>query len=135
GERAPVEVAVRHMRPAHRYSYDDGLITFRLDDDAFTISLEALAAEGPIWYPEAGIYITYADDPTTFATYRARCAGQHTVAQQVVQRPEQSLAGAIGGQPRPHPTSFPFGCKHARQKFWLEANGDLLMPGWPLRTL
>jgi len=132
GERAPVEFAIEHMTPAHRYSSDDGRLTVHFDDDAFTISLSSLETEGPVWYAEAGIYITRADDPTSFADYRKRIAGARTVAEQVAARPEQSLAGAIAGQPRPHPTSFPFGCKHNRQKFWLESNGDLILHRWPL---
>jgi len=132
GRRAPVELTVEHMTPVHRYAYDDGHITFHLNRDAFTISLTALAAEGPVWYPEAGIYITCAVDPTSFADYRKRIANSKTVAERVAARPEQSLAGAMGGQPRPHPTAFPFGCKHNRQKFWLEANGDLLLQRWTL---
>jgi hypothetical protein len=132
GKRDLIELTVEHMTPAHRYAYDDGHLTFHLDRDAFTISLTALEAEGPVWYPQAGVYIARADDPTSFADYRKRIAGDKTVAEQVAARPEQSLAGALGGQPRPHPTAFPFGGKHNRQKFWLEANGDLLLPRWTL---
>jgi len=134
GKRGPITLAIEHMTPAHRYAYDDGHLTFHLDRDAFTISLTALAAEGPVWYSEAGIYITRADDPTTFADYRKRMENCKTVAEQVAARQEQSLAGAMNGQPRPHPTSFPFGCKHTRQKFWLESNGDLLLHRWTLTT-
>jgi len=132
GKRKSVQITVEHMTPAHRYAYDDGNLTFHLDRDAFTISLTALEAEGPVWHPEAGIFIARADDPTSFADYRKRIAGSKTVAEQVAARPEQSLAGARGGQPRPHPTAFPFGCKHNRQKFWLESNGDLLLQRWTL---
>ncbi len=133
GTRAPITVAVEHMTPAHRYAYDDGHLLCTLDRDAFTISLPALAAEGPIWYPDAGLYIAHADDPTTFADYRARITGARTIAEQVCERPEQSLAGAMHGQPRPHPIPFCFGCKHTRQKFWLEPNGDLLLKRWLLQ--
>ncbi len=121
---------VHHMAPCHRYCYDDGLVTFKLGSEAFTISLVSLEAQGPVWFAEQGVYVAGAVDPTTFAQYRAANAGRVTIAQAVAARPEQTLAGAMNGQPRPHPIPYVFGCKHARQKFWLEPNGDLEMNAW-----
>ncbi len=129
---ASFELEIEHMHPAHRYAHDDGHLLFTLDQDAFTISLTALESEGPIWFAEAGIYITRADDPETFAQYHARIQGRRTIAQQVSARPEQSLAGAMNGQPRPHPIPYCFGCTHARQKFWIEPCGDLQLTAWPV---
>ncbi len=126
---------VEHMTPAHRYAHDEGHLLFTLGEEAFTISLAALEAEGPIWYAEAGVYIALADDATTYEQYRARIAGSRTIAQQVAERPEQSLAGAMNGQPRPHPIPYCFGCKHARQKFWVEPCGDLQLTAWPVTRL
>ncbi len=129
-QSASFELEIEHMRPVHRYAHDDAHLLFDLGSDAFTISLTALDAEGPIWFAEQGIYIAHADDPTTFAHYRARIVGSQTVAQQVAALPEQSLAGAMHGQPRPHPIAYCFGCKHARQKFWVEPCGDLRLTAW-----
>jgi len=131
-EPASFTVDIEHMLPAHRYAHDDGHLLFTLGDDAFTISLTALETEGPIWFADMGVYITRADDPTTFADYRARIANARTIAQQVAARPEQSLAGAMHGQPRPHPIPYCFGWKHARQKFWVEPCGDLQLTAWPV---
>ncbi len=118
---------VRHLSPAHDYSGDDGLITFGLAGDKFTISLSSLEKQGPIWFEEQGIFIARAEDPTSFEAYRARNAGARTIAQRVLEHPEQSLAGAMHGQPRPHSVSYNLGCPRARQRFWVEANGDLLL--------
>ncbi|MBN1935521.1 MAG: hypothetical protein JW934_12710 [Anaerolineae bacterium] len=131
-ESAHFELDVEHMHPAHRYAHDDGHLLFALGQDAFTISLTALEAEGPIWFAEAGIYVVLADDTKTFPHYYAHIAGCQTVARQVSARPEQSLAGAMNGQPRPHPIAYCFGCKHARQKFWIEPCGDLRLTAWPM---
>jgi len=132
GTTGSFELEVAHMLPVHRYSHDEGHLTFRLGDEAFTISLEALRAEGSIWFAEMGMYITWAEAPETFEDYRRRIEGLKTIAQRVAERAEQSLAGAMNGQPRPHPIPYCFGCKHARQKFWLEPNGDLLLNAWTL---
>jgi hypothetical protein len=129
---ASFELEIEHMLPAHRYAHDDAHVLFALGPEAFTISLTSLAKEGPIWFAEAGVYIARADDPETFAQYRARTQGLKTIAQRVSSHPEQSLAGAMNGQPRPHPIAYCFGCKHARQKFWVEPNGDLQLTAWPV---
>jgi hypothetical protein len=130
GRRASFAVEIEHMIPAHRYANDDAHVMFNLGKDAFTISLASLDKEGPIWFADAGIYIARADNPETFAEYRARTRGGRTVASQVLEMPEQSLAGAMNGQPRPHPIAYCCGCKHTRQKFWIEPWGDVELSGW-----
>lgn len=121
------QIAVRHMKPAHAYSGDDGHVKFELNGDAFTISLTSLEAQGPIWFAEMGIYISKSNDSTSFSEYQARCADSKTISQQVMERAEQSLAAAYHGQPRPHLSSFNLGCALARQRFGLESNGDIVL--------
>ncbi|HEY3414381.1 MAG TPA: hypothetical protein VGM51_15190 [Armatimonadota bacterium] len=125
-------VQVSHMAPAHRFCGDDGHVTFSWDGDAFTVSLTALEQQGPVWFEDEGIFITRADDPTTLDEYRKRYAGAMTTAQKVLSLPEQSLGGALNGQPRPHPDSFVVGCKNARQRFRIEANGDIHLAKGPM---
>lgn len=125
-------VTVRHMLPAHPYCGDDGLLTFRLEggqneSDAFTVSLYRLSKDGPVWFEEMGVYLTFEEDPTTYEEYRARTAEAKTLSHRVVEAPEQSYAGAFRGQPRPHSVGYNLGCPHARQRFWIETNGDVLL--------
>ncbi len=130
-ERREFVIDLSHMTPAHRFCGDDGLVTFSIrsgdGEDAFTISLESLRNDGPIWYAEEGFFITRADDPVSFEDYRARFAGKKTIASRVTEMPEQSLGGAMNGQPKPHADSFVAGCKNARQRFRIEPNGDIHM--------
>jgi len=121
------EATVAHMTPAHRHANDDAHVTFQLDKDTFTISIPSLDRQGPIWYAEEGVYIARAEDQTSFAAYRQRIKGARTVLQQVRRRPEQSYGGAFHGQPRPHPIGYCIGCKHARQRFRIEPNGDIVL--------
>ncbi|MCP4642135.1 MAG: hypothetical protein GY851_16950, partial [bacterium] len=118
-------ITVHHMTPERSLSGDDPLLTVRLADDAFTVNLMDLAAQGPIWFEDMGVFITHADDDTSFDHYRKQHAHAKTLTQQVLDRPEQSLAGAYHGQPRPHCVNFAVGCKHARQRFRIEPNGDI----------
>ncbi len=129
------EIRVTHMEPAHRYCGDEGHVTFGLDNDTFTISLQSLKEEGPIWYAEQGVYIAFADDPTTFADYQRRIAGAKTLNQRVREHREQTYAGAFYGQPRPHVVSTNLGWKNNRQRFGLEANGDLVLAQWNVTSI
>lgn len=125
--RRSFELDVAHMCPGHRYSGDEGHVRFVLDNDSFTISLADLEQQGPVWFAEKGFFIKRADDPTTFADYRATCDDKKGVSRMVQALDEQTYAGAHDGQPRPHPAAWSVGCKHARQRFWIEPNGDVLM--------
>lgn len=126
GTKRVFEVLVSHMKPLVESAYDAGMVTFALDDDTFTISLESLDKGGPIWFAEEGVYIARADDATTFADYQKRIAGQPTISEMVTAYREQSLGGALSGQPRPHPDAFHLGCKNDRQRFRIEPNGDIV---------
>lgn len=127
GKRSTFFLRVAHMTPAHFYCGDNGLLTFQLDHDAFTISLQDLHTRGPIWNAEEGVFVARADDPMDFAAYLERIKGRKTIAARVKEREEQSYGGAFNGQPRPHAENYNIGCKHARQRFWIEKNGDVLL--------
>jgi hypothetical protein len=118
-------VDLRHMEPEHPYCGDDGLVTFELDRDAFTVRLRDL--DEPVWNAEEGIFVTREPDTCTFPEYRARHEGARTIIQQVAGQPEQSFAGAFFGQPRGHAVNFTLGCASSPQRFWVEPNGDLLL--------
>ncbi len=129
------DMDVDHMTPAHRYCGDDGHVQFLLDDDAFTISLPSLQAQGPIWFAEKGVFVTFADDKTTPEQYIAHCARRKTIAQRVLEMPEQTYAGAFLGQPRPHSVAWSLGFQQCRQRFWMDANGDLTLEGRTVHQL
>ncbi len=118
---------VEHMVPTHRYCGDAGLVEFHLDHDMFTLSLEDLAERGPIWYAEEGVFVSLADDPTTFTEYERRQGTGQTINRRVAGLPEHSYARAFLGQPRPHAVAYSLGCKHSPQRLWLEPNGDLVL--------
>ena len=120
-------VTLEHMRPAHPYCGDDTHLTLGLDHDAFTICLQDLDRLGPVWNTAEGVYITRADDDTAFDAYRAAHAGRETTLRKVARTREQSFAGALYGQPRGHAPNYSLGCAHSPQRFWVEANGDILL--------
>ncbi len=121
------EVSLAHMAPWHRYLGDDALLTLALDHQTFTVRLQDLEGTGPIWYQEEGVYVTDASRDEPLKDYRARHAAAKTVLQKVAASREQSFAGAFHGQPRGHAPNFSLGLPNSPQRFWLEANGDLLL--------
>lgn len=129
------EVTVKHMEPVHRYCNDEGHLTFVMKNDTFTISLASLDREGPIWFAEQGVYIAYAEDKRHFFDYKSCIKNYQTISQKVLERPEQSFAGAYFGQPRAHAVNYNLGCKHARQRFWLEPNGDIVLHKWNVTSI
>jgi hypothetical protein len=120
-------VALEHMDPVHSYCADEAHLTLQLDHDAFTVCLQDLTRMGPVWHSTEGVYITRTDHDTPFLEYRARYAGATTILKHVSEQPEQSFAGAFYGQPRSHAVNYSLGCAHSPQRFWVEANGDMLL--------
>lgn len=126
-------VDVAHMLPSHRHAGDAGLLTIATRDEEVTVAV-ADAMAGGVWYADAGIYVAAEDGPD-FAAYRAAAAGSVTVAKRVASHPEQSFAGAFHGLPRPHAVHTHVGVKHARQRFLVEPNGDIVLPRTCVSTL
>jgi len=120
-------VAVDHLAPAHPYSGDEGLVTLEFPDDAVTVSLASLATQGPVWSKDFGVFVARADDPVTLDGYRRRHEGDRTVLDRVRAWPEHGFGASFHGQPRPHAVNASLGWKHARQKFWVEPNGDVVL--------
>ncbi|MCC6443425.1 MAG: hypothetical protein IT210_08205 [Armatimonadetes bacterium] len=116
---------VSYLDASVLYPNDDGQITFAMDEETFTISLNALEKEGPIWFADQSVYINSDRDNTSFDGYRARNEGKKTVGQQVLGRNEQTYGGAFRGQPRPHAVPYILGGYHTRQRFWIDPNGDI----------
>ncbi|MCJ8331663.1 MAG: hypothetical protein HRT89_17020, partial [Lentisphaeria bacterium] len=127
GKSRSFTMQATHMITPNDFSGDEGLITFTGDRDTFTISLDALAFQGPVWNKEAGIYIADAGDARSFADYQAEIKETKTLTEQVLAKSEQTLRGSFLGQPRPHKVATSIGCKFAQQRFWLECYGDLMI--------
>jgi hypothetical protein len=114
------------MEPLHPYSGDAAHLTFAFERDTFTIAVDDLSKR-PVWYAAQGIFITRVDDATSFESYRARFHDARTTLGQITRQDEQSFAGPFLGQPRGHAVNYSLGCAYSPQRFWLEANGDLLL--------
>lgn len=116
-----------HMVNSHPYAGDAGLLTIHLDDRAFTIAIDD--AKSGIWFAHEAIFITKdPEGPPSLDEYLSGYHGRATIAKKVISRPEQSFGGAFHGQPRPHAVHAHVGVAYCRQRFLVEANGDIVLP-------
>ena len=136
-------VDIRHLVSSHRFAHDEGLVTFGMADRVFTISMDALLDQGPIWFTDEGVFVTLASDVTDFEAYQREVqrrggpgrtgeasgmpAAEGSIASMVSQMPEQSLTGARLGQPERHPVGMMLGCKYTQNRFRIETDGDITM--------
>jgi hypothetical protein len=134
-EKGVFDLSITHMHAPEIVDGDEGQITFEMGEDTFTISLESLKKEGPIWNQEQGFFITDANDDTTFSEYQESHRKKQNITQMVLNSPEQSFANAHFRQPRPHieNSGYIMGYKYARQTFRISANGDILMDFFNIR--
>ena len=92
---------------------------------------------GPIYIPDYGVYITWADDPVEFAAFEAGLSTKVTsIYDRVAAEPEQSLARAMAEIPPLDPTIqdsytgmgryLPISVDAGRQEWAVRWNGELL---------
>jgi len=120
------ELSLNQMAPPNVYVGDGGNLTFNLDHESFTIALDDLTDQGPVWFAEQGIYITLTDSPLSFEEYRGE-QQKRPILEMVKERGDQSFAGAFYGQVRGHSVNFNIGCKHSPQRFRIEPTGDVML--------
>lgn len=125
-KRRVFELDLDHLAPPNVYVGDAGNLTLNLDHESFSIALDDLTRQGPVWFADQGVYIKLADSPLAFEVYRA---GQRkrSILELVKERGDQSFAGAFYGQVRGHSVNFNIGCKHSPQRFRIEPTGDVLL--------
>ena len=108
-------------------TFDRTLVTLRNGSNSFTFKMDDLQA-GPIYLPEYGAAILPDND---HLDYRAvaesvQRAGQKTLYDRISEMPEQTWPSAWNGMPpKKSRIAFVLGMNGARQKFRLDANGDI----------
>ncbi len=108
-------------------TFDRTMVTLRNGGDEFTFSVDDLS-NGALYLPEFGAAILPASDGRDYATVATdvRRADQKTLYERIAEMPEQTWSSAWNGMPpKKSPIEFVLGMDGARQKFRLEANGDI----------
>ena len=128
GERARI-LRIRTVQNSDPNTFDRTLVTVHNGAVSFTFKVDDLA-NGALYLPEYGAAVLPAEDERDYATVAAdvQRAGQKTLYDRVAALPEQTWAAAWNGMPpKKSRICFILGIDGGRQKFRLDANGDLFI--------
>ena len=110
-------------------TFDRTVVTVKFDTNVFSFKVDDLAA-GPLFLPQYGVAVLPGSDHRSYAEVErdlAPLAG-HSLYETVGRLPEQTWRSAWDGMPaKKSRICFPLGLDGARQKFRLDANGDLFI--------
>jgi hypothetical protein len=113
---------------------DRTIITLRTDVHSFSFLVTDLA-RGPIYIPDYGVFITWADSGMTWEAFQTQWAqAPKPIYDRVSNEPEQSLSRALAEIPpldvtkqEPLGRYLPLGVEAGRQEFALRFNGELFL--------
>ena len=108
-------------------TFDSTLVTLMNGTNEFTFRVDDLT-NGALYLPEYGAAILPGSDHRDYSVVAedVRRAGQKTLYERIAEMPEQTWTSAWNGMPpKKSRISFVLGIDGARQKFHLEANGNL----------
>ena len=95
---APLDLTVRYAK-SRPWKTDRTVLRFRLESGyavvaaAFGVAVEDVLANGAVWVPHAGLFVT-ADPDLTLDEYRRRISDQRTVLDRVRTMPDQTFTQA-----------------------------------------
>lgn len=108
-------------------SYDRTLVTVHNYTNTFTFKVDDLS-RGPLFLPEFGVAVLDGNDGRDYAAVAAaqKARGDQTLYDRVAERPEQTWQAAWAGMPpKKSRICFPMGLDGGRQRFRLDANGEI----------
>jgi hypothetical protein len=132
---APVGVRLHVLHTdAGPGSSDAALVTVYTEAHSFTFDVGDLD-RGPIYIPDYGVYVTWAETGPSFEAFQAQLASAaRSIYDRVPDEPEQSLARAMAEIPpldvtkqAPFGRYLPLGVEAGRQEFALRYNGELFV--------
>ncbi|MGO8701473.1 MAG: hypothetical protein ACLQVY_27620 [Limisphaerales bacterium] len=128
-ENRATALLVRTVKNSDPNSFDRTLVTLKNGPVSFTFKVDDLD-NGALYLPEYGAAIVPAYDQRDYATVAAAVehAAQKTLYDRVAALPEQTWATAWNGMPpKKSRICFILGVDGGRQKFRLDANGELFI--------
>ncbi len=132
--RRPLEVRVRYSvppaDPAGAHYADRTLLSVTLGETPFTVAVEDVLAEGPVYVRQAGVLVTSSDDGENLESVRARVGQKETIRERVVKRSDQRLSAAMKMRhPAGNRSPTLLSLAGANQKYVLQPAGVLTVPG------
>ncbi len=108
-------------------TFDRTLVTLRNGTNLFTFKVDDLK-DGPLYLPEYGAAVLPDSDHRDYSAVAqsVQRAGKKTLYDRIAEMPEQTWTSAWNGMPpKKSPIAFVLGNDGSRQKFRLDANGDV----------
>jgi hypothetical protein len=124
---APLRVKVRGTLPRKWSMADRTVLRFQLLGAAFGVAVDDVAANGYVFVPHAGLFVSTEPVQTTLEECKRRIAEQRTILDEVRDMPDQTLAQAVEHVHRPDadfgPTMLSLACDN--HKFIVEREGTI----------
>ncbi len=119
--------AVAYARNSDDPEADRTIVTVRSPSNPFSFAMDEVVRGDRIFVKDFGVLVTRAGDPVTIAEHRRALQeiGEKSVYDHVTDHPEQTLTGAWNDMPIKRPYYLILGLEGGRQRFELDATGDL----------
>ena len=134
---AGIVAQVWYAQPKAVNSFDETVATVRTADGGFSFSPAEVVREGQVFLPDFSVLVTTGQDVSEYATVAAswKHRKDKDLYSRVFDMPEQTLQRAWSDMPRKGHHYIPLGWEGARQRFGVEANGDVFVhKGWLKRV-
>ncbi|MBZ5542683.1 MAG: hypothetical protein LAO07_03270 [Acidobacteriia bacterium] len=122
-----LSAAVAYARNSEDPEADRTIVTVRSPSNPFSFAMDEIVRGDRIFVKDFGVLVTRAADPVTITEHRRALQeiGEKSVYDRVQDHPEQTLSGAWNDMPIKRPYYLILGLEGGRQRFELDATGDL----------
>ncbi len=130
GETAGVCARIRYVVNEDPNSYDRTIVTARCIEAAFSVLIDDVIEDSPLYLPDLGAFVALADSGHTMKAWTAQWQADHPqkLHQRIAALPEQTWENAWRGMPaKARRLYFVLGCEGSRQKFGVNPNGDIFL--------
>jgi hypothetical protein len=122
----PLALNVCYSRP-QPHKADRTVLQFELPEKTICVGVEDVLAQGCVYVPSAGLFVTGNPPKMTLNQYRQQMAGKKTVLEDVRQRPDRTLTDAMATVHNPiqnqGPTQISLACDN--RKYIVERDGTI----------
>ena len=134
GEACVLRLNVEYAFNPEDLEADRTIVTVR-SAHPFSFAVDEVEEGRRILVEDFGVLVTRASDPITISEQRRTLSELRlkTVYDRIEDHPEQTLSNAWNDMPLKRPYAFVLGCEGARQRFQLNARGELWVPTPPLK--
>jgi len=127
GTSAGIKATVWYTKPNAVNSFDETVVTVRTRTGGFSFSPAEVVREGSIFLPDLGVLVTTTQEASEYgaAVSSWTTPKERDLYSRIFQMPEQTLRRAWNDMPEKGHHYIVLGWEGARERFGVEANGDV----------